>query len=193
MGNFQGRDSRGGGFKKSGFGGGRPSFAKKPWGSDRGGDRGETVMHKATCSECGKMCEVPFRPSGDKPVFCNDCFGAKREGGDRAPRRDFSPRPAFKKDFDRPAPRADFARSSAPVANDETKKQLGDITIKLDRLINTMERFMQTSREVAPVASFVVGQKAEVKKAPIKAVAKAPVKTAVKKAPVKKVVAKKKK
>jgi CxxC-x17-CxxC domain-containing protein len=31
-------------------------------------------MHKATCSDCGKECEVPFKPSGDKPVRCQDCF-----------------------------------------------------------------------------------------------------------------------
>ena len=35
-------------------------------------------MHKATCSDCGKECEVPFKPSGDKPVRCRDCFQATR-------------------------------------------------------------------------------------------------------------------
>ncbi|KAF0194604.1 MAG: zinc-ribbon domain containing protein [Bacillota bacterium] len=37
-----------------------------------GGARRE--MHKVTCSRCGKEAEVPFRPSGDKPVYCKDCF-----------------------------------------------------------------------------------------------------------------------
>ena len=31
-------------------------------------------MHKAVCSECKKECEVPFKPSGDRPVYCRDCF-----------------------------------------------------------------------------------------------------------------------
>ncbi len=31
-------------------------------------------MHAVTCSECGKQTEVPFRPSGDRPVYCRDCF-----------------------------------------------------------------------------------------------------------------------
>ncbi|MBP2636665.1 MAG: CxxC-x17-CxxC domain protein [Firmicutes bacterium] len=31
-------------------------------------------MHAVTCSECGKETEVPFRPSGDRPVYCRDCF-----------------------------------------------------------------------------------------------------------------------
>ncbi len=39
-------------------------------------------MHKATCAECNKECEVPFKPSGDRPVYCKECF-SKRKGGDR--------------------------------------------------------------------------------------------------------------
>ncbi len=41
------------------------------------GDRGP--MHKTICSKCGKECEVPFKPTGSKPVFCRDCF--KDNGG----------------------------------------------------------------------------------------------------------------
>jgi len=36
--------------------------------------RGDREMHKATCGDCGKDCEVPFEPKQDKPVYCNDCF-----------------------------------------------------------------------------------------------------------------------
>jgi CxxC-x17-CxxC domain-containing protein len=36
-------------------------------------------MHKATCSTCGNICEVPFKPTGSKPVYCNDCF--RNNGG----------------------------------------------------------------------------------------------------------------
>ena len=52
----------------------------------RGGQRkggfsrdGPREMHKATCSECKKECEVPFKPAGDRPVFCRECFMKKRE------------------------------------------------------------------------------------------------------------------
>lgn len=44
---------------------------------NRGGGRfssGPREMHKATCAECGKECEVPFKPDGSKPVYCRDCF-----------------------------------------------------------------------------------------------------------------------
>lgn len=55
--------------------GGRPSFGGKPGFKkfDRSNDR-PPMMHKATCTDCGKGCEVPFRPSGDKPVLCSNCL-----------------------------------------------------------------------------------------------------------------------
>lgn len=31
-------------------------------------------MHKVKCSECGKDCEVPFKPQTSKPLFCDVCF-----------------------------------------------------------------------------------------------------------------------
>lgn len=36
-------------------------------------------MHKTTCSECKKECEVPFKPNGKKPVYCKECFNKHRE------------------------------------------------------------------------------------------------------------------
>ena len=35
---------------------------------------GPREMHDATCSKCGKACQVPFKPTEGKPVYCNDCF-----------------------------------------------------------------------------------------------------------------------
>lgn len=54
----------------------------------RGGDRERTQMYDAVCHECGKNCQIPFRPSSGKPVYCSDCF-EKNGGGrkDRGPRR----------------------------------------------------------------------------------------------------------
>lgn len=40
-------------------------------------------MHKAVCADCGKECEVPFKPDQDRPVYCRDCFRKHR------PRRNF--------------------------------------------------------------------------------------------------------
>ena len=38
----------------------------------------ERTMHKATCSDCGTECEVPFEPTEGKPVRCQDCFRKNR-------------------------------------------------------------------------------------------------------------------
>ena len=50
--------NRGGGFR-------RPNF-------------GPREMHKAVCSECKKECEVPFKPTAGKDVFCKECYAKKR-------------------------------------------------------------------------------------------------------------------
>ena len=71
-GGFGGRSSGGrGGFggSRGGFGGGR---------SSGGRDRRDMPMCDAVCAKCGKNCQVPFKPTGDKPVYCSDCFGAQR-------------------------------------------------------------------------------------------------------------------
>ncbi|MBW2968102.1 hypothetical protein KY362_06465 [Candidatus Woesearchaeota archaeon] len=38
-------------------------------------------MHTAKCVSCGNMCEVPFKPKEGKPVFCRECFGKRKAGG----------------------------------------------------------------------------------------------------------------
>jgi CxxC-x17-CxxC domain-containing protein len=35
-------------------------------------------MHPAVCAQCGKDTTVPFRPRGDKPVYCSDCFSGMK-------------------------------------------------------------------------------------------------------------------
>ena len=41
---------------------------------------GSRQMYAATCAECGKSTEVPFKPRGDKPVYCSDCYRKTRAG-----------------------------------------------------------------------------------------------------------------
>ena len=48
---------------------------KQSRGNGRGNfGRNDREMFPATCAECGKSTTVPFRPSGDKPVYCKECF-----------------------------------------------------------------------------------------------------------------------
>jgi CxxC-x17-CxxC domain-containing protein len=58
-------------------------------GDRRGHDRRDRQMFSAVCDKCGKNCEVPFRPSGGKPIFCDQCFGKSSDrGGGRGRDRD---------------------------------------------------------------------------------------------------------
>jgi len=36
--------------------------------------RDDSRKFKAVCSDCKQECEVPFRPTEGRPVYCNDCF-----------------------------------------------------------------------------------------------------------------------
>ncbi len=38
----------------------------------------ERPMYKAVCASCGKETTVPFEPSGDRPVYCRDCYQANK-------------------------------------------------------------------------------------------------------------------
>jgi CxxC-x17-CxxC domain-containing protein len=38
----------------------------------------EREMHKAVCAECGKECEVPFKPDQSRPVYCRECYSKRR-------------------------------------------------------------------------------------------------------------------
>ncbi len=43
-----------------------------------GYSQGPREMHPVVCAECGKDTTVPFRPRGDRPVYCSDCFSKQR-------------------------------------------------------------------------------------------------------------------
>jgi len=62
---FGGRDRRP---RRGGFGG-----------RDRGRSRGPVKMYDVICDKCKKECQVPFKPSSNKPVLCDECF--KEKGG----------------------------------------------------------------------------------------------------------------
>ncbi len=43
-----------------------------------GGGGGRREFTDVVCAECGKPAQVPFKPRGDRPVYCSDCFGKQR-------------------------------------------------------------------------------------------------------------------
>jgi CxxC-x17-CxxC domain-containing protein len=67
----------GGGYSAGGGnGGGGGGYGGGGGGGYR--DRGPREMFSATCSNCGREAQVPFRPTSGKPVYCSDCFRSMR-------------------------------------------------------------------------------------------------------------------
>lgn len=113
--------------RSNSFGGGSKGgnkFGGAPRGrgfSDRGGERSE--MYPATCADCGKRCEVPFRPNGSKPVLCQSCFG---QGN------------SFEPKFNKRSEGSRF-EGSRSTGNDGTAEQLRAINAKLDTIIKSLK------------------------------------------------------
>ncbi|MCJ7795145.1 MAG: DNA-directed RNA polymerase [Methanoregula sp.] len=51
------------------------------YGSNFGGPRnyGPREMTKVVCSDCGVDCEVPFKPTEGRPVYCQGCLPKHRK------------------------------------------------------------------------------------------------------------------
>ncbi|MFH1380453.1 MAG: CxxC-x17-CxxC domain-containing protein [bacterium] len=66
---------------------GKPHFAhrvnrnndrgfKNPRNNDFGFKGGN--LTRTTCSECHTTCEIPFKPTGNRPVYCSNCFSKRK-------------------------------------------------------------------------------------------------------------------
>ncbi|MFZ6015636.1 MAG: CxxC-x17-CxxC domain-containing protein [Patescibacteria group bacterium] len=113
------KDFKRGGYDRSGRGG-------RGFDRGRGGRDFEKRMFSATCAECGDRCEVPFRPTGEKPVLCNNCF---RGGDDRGARHE--------RHFDKPR------RDDRPSRDNRSNDQLEQINAKLDLILKEIDKLKQ--------------------------------------------------
>jgi CxxC-x17-CxxC domain-containing protein len=131
MGNFR-SDTRGGfggrsggfgrdrGFRRNGFGGGRREGG---FGGGREGgfsERKRFTETEVVCAKCGKNTTVPFKPTGDRPVLCSDCF---RRGGDSSS----GVRPSLE------------PRTSSMGAQPGNSSELKQINAKLDKILKILE------------------------------------------------------
>jgi CxxC-x17-CxxC domain-containing protein len=112
------------------------SFSKPRFNNDR---QERQEMFSAVCANCGKQCEVPFRPSGNKPVLCRDCFQNNRGSDSRRPER---------RSFDRP----DFNRNDNRNTAPDYKAQFDMLNAKMDKIL---EILMQHADDTAPIESAI--------------------------------------
>lgn len=141
----RGGSRSGGDFKRGGFGkprfgggGGKPSFRPSFNRNEGGRDGEQKEMFDATCTSCGRACQVPFRPSGDRPIFCKDCFSKENDRRGEGPndsrgRQDSAPRTSVIRRDDsfsqRPAPQSHDPRI------DDLKRDIAYAHSKLDKLV----------------------------------------------------------
>src|SRR3989344_1148270 len=129
----------------------------------------EREMYRTTCSNCGKDCDVPFKPNGSKPVFCSDCF--EKNGGEtrRSNDRDYAPRrsnfeerrPRFNdnRSYDRPQ---NFERPQENPRPQQNNDQFAALNAKLDRIITLLTPKTEYQNE-QPAQSEETAPKAEKK------------------------------
>lgn len=118
-------------------GGGNRNFGKPRFNNDR------KEMYSATCAHCGKQCEVPFRPTGNKPVLCRDCFQHNRSFDVRRPERG---------SFDRPQ----FNREDNQQPNYQV--QFDALNAKMDKILSLL---IPQSAEITPLESEISDQTIE--------------------------------
>lgn len=146
----------------------QPRFSRKPFqkgGNDRF-SKGPKTMYKAQCAKCGDTCEVPFRPNGKKPVYCQNCFvkdEAPRPAYDRGPKREYGAKRDFgpKRDF---APRPSYSAPREDRSMDDMKQELKSMNAKLEQLITLMQKPAPVVKKVPAKKAAKVVKKAVKKK-----------------------------
>lgn len=147
-----GRDSRdsgrsfGGGSSYGGGGGGGSSYDRDRGSSFGGQSRAPMGLHKAVCAQCGMNCEVPFKPTGERPVLCKNCFVRDDRPAQRASHlndthRFASARPdRSEQSYDRPQRSFDRPSDSAPRGGSDPAvlKQLAAINTKLTQILEIL-------------------------------------------------------
>lgn len=46
--------------------------------SRKNSGKNQKELFTTVCAECGKEAKVPFQPSNDRPVYCSECYAAKK-------------------------------------------------------------------------------------------------------------------
>jgi CxxC-x17-CxxC domain-containing protein len=143
-------------------------------GGFRNNDSRPMTMHSAICASCKKTCEVPFRPNGDKPVYCRDCFaGRAAMGGERSSRKDFRKESGqFNQNENKFTPRQNFNLNSSSNQSDkpmieDLKKQIDSMNIKLDKLTNTIQNLAEKMNKETPKVNVEKENKVEVEEKPV--------------------------
>ena len=118
-------------------------------------------LFPAVCSECRRDCEVPFRPTGDKPVYCRDCFSKQRHvpgrnsNGADGPRADFRrdalPQREHQTEYAGSSELPRRTRSQNDGGIDALRRQLDSLESKLDHILALVSKKPEVSASETPI------------------------------------------
>lgn len=94
------------------------------------------TLYKATCTACKAQCEVPFKPTHGKDIFCSDCF----RGTDKQ-----SPRTSSSRDFRK----GSDTSPSRPESAGALEAQIQTLIRKIDKLTSLIERSLPEGGEMS--------------------------------------------
>lgn len=151
---------------QGGHGGGHGGFRGGFGGNKFGGGFSKGRMFPAVCSGCGNECEVPFKPTGERPVYCNQCFSDSGRGP-AGPKKEFRPQHFEEK-------------PKAAGNNEELKVQFEKLNAKMDRILKIL------APVITPEAKEVRQEEMPAKEPAKKTEKKAKAKAKVEKKPAKK-------
>ncbi|MDD4412740.1 MAG: hypothetical protein PHR00_03800 [Patescibacteria group bacterium] len=146
-----GRDFNRDSGRKSFGGSGRSSFKKS---SDSRSDSRE--MFSTICSECGKACGVPFKPTDNRPVLCKECFKKQQDDGSYNKRDD---RGSFSKSS------FSGSRHEMPQNSRQDSAQFEALNAKLDEVLDILRSltFLVDDTEVEEIPEEELEEKPKTK------------------------------
>lgn len=111
------------------------------------------TMYEAVCADCKDACEVPFRPSPERAIYCKPCFAKRRaEGRLQPPSRPQGPAPAPNALSGPAASAPPAARASASAPAAASGAQSGSAPAKTSKSVKS-SRPVKSARPAAKPAA----------------------------------------
>jgi len=81
-------------------------------------------LFKAVCADCHNDCEIPFRPTGDRPVYCKECFAKRKNSNQpKPPEAKPVPQPVVSQIVQKPKPQVQETKKTSDRKNKHAAKK----------------------------------------------------------------------
>jgi CxxC-x17-CxxC domain-containing protein len=100
-------------------------------------DSGFTV-HETVCDKCGVKCDVPFKPTNNKPIYCRSCYRQINSGSSVSSDRNNDRPNSSKSEFREPRSNS-FENMALLDAQADLKREIEKINQKLDKIMKTLK------------------------------------------------------